>query len=431
MKRLLATVLTLTMLLGLMSGCQNQQENSSEEEPASSSSSEDTLSDAPVTLNFMLNSPELTDYYNDMAAAYKEERPNVTIDMEILQNDYQTVLASRLNSGEVPDLFLSSAYNDNKVYADYIYILNDEPFMDNIQPELLASVTEGEDITGYPFLVQSHAFIYNKDLFEEAGITELPTTLDDYREVCEKLVAAGIQPFSTGFAEWWILPQTTYPLMSDAYDGDYDALFDDVESGKLAFGDLPQVEFALDMLDLIKEYGGDKPMESTNDIQISDLANGKVAMIHNGNWAEQNILDINPDLNLGYLGHPRMDGESPIAVDNNLTFRVAKDSENLDEVLTFLEWLTNSEYGQKWIPEVIKQLSPQVGAEAPNTQLGEETVAAQEAGNTCPWWIFKGPGGTEQPFGTAFQDYVAGTTDREATKQVLSQLFVDAYEAQQ
>ena len=42
-----------------------------------------------------------------------------------------------LNSGEVPDLFLSSAYSDNTLYADYIYNLDDEEFMKNFSETTL------------------------------------------------------------------------------------------------------------------------------------------------------------------------------------------------------------------------------------------------------------------------------------------------------
>ena len=59
----------------------------------------------------------------------------------------------------------------------------------------------------------------------------------------------------------------------------------------------------------------------------------------------------------------------------------------------------------------------------------DETAAAQDNSVTCPWWIFKGPEGVEEPFGTAFQNYVAGNADRDETKEVLTQLFVDAYDA--
>lgn len=383
----------------------------------------------PVELYFMFNGPEYTDYYYDLIDHYTEEHPNVSIELEILQNDYQTVLRSRLNSGDVPDLFLSSAYSDNTLYADYIYNLEGEEFIKNFPETTLTSVTEDGHVTGMPFLVQSHGFIYNKALFAEAGITELPATLDELRAVCEQLSAAGIQPFSSGFGEWWILPQTVYPSMSDAYDGDYDALFDDVESGELAFGDLPQVDFAFDLLDLIKEYSGDKPMESTNDLQCSDFATGKVAMIHNGSWDEASIRAIDEDIDIGYVYMPRMDDTAVLAVESNLTFRVAKDSEKLDTVLDFLNYMCTSDYGRSWIPEVIGDISPLTGAEAPDTQLAAETTVAQDAAQTCPWWIFKGPEGIEEPFGTAFQNYVAGNADRDETKETLTQLFVDAYDA--
>ena len=165
-------------------------------------------------------------------------------------------------------------------------------------------------------------------------------------------------------------------------------------------------------------------------MQCSDFATGKVAIIHQGSWAEDTIRSINPDIDIGYLEAPRMDGKSVIAVESNLTFRVYKDSKNRAAVLDFLNWLSTSDYGKKWIPEVIKQISPLAGAEAPDTQLAKATVAAQNANITCPWWIFKGPDGIEQPFGTAFQNYVAGVTTRKQTKEALTKVFTDAYEAQ-
>lgn len=440
MKKAITFVLTLAMGMSLLAGCGsgNNAGTADTEAVGSETAGQESTEAADtaaaegekITLNFMLNSPELTEYYNSAAEAYHKEHPNVTIEMEILQNDYQTVLKTRLNSGDVPDVFLTSAYNDNKVYKDYSYILNDEPFMENIQEAILTSATLDGEVTGYPFVVQSHSFIYNKALFEQAGITTLPSTLEEYKAACEKLVAAGIQPFSTGFAEWWVLPQTTYPSMSDAYNGDYEKLFADVESGTLEFGNLEQVDFVLDLLDMIKEYGGDKPMESTFDVQVSDFASGKVAIIHQGSWAEDSIRSVTSDIDLGYLQAPRMDGSSTIAVESNLIFRIYKDGEHLAEVLKFFDWLTNSEYGKQWIPNEIKQISPQVGAKAPDTQLAKETVAAQERNGTCPWWIFKGPDGIENPFGTAFQNYVAGTTSRDETKAALTQLFADAYDAQ-
>ncbi|OCN02658.1 hypothetical protein A7X67_18945 [Clostridium sp. W14A] len=427
LKRLIALSVCAALLIGALAGCSGGGTSASSGTNSTAGSSQ---SSQPVTLNFMLNSPELTDQYKAMVTEYKKVAPSITINMTIIQNDYQTVLKSKLNSGDIPDLFMSSAYNDNKVYRDYTYDLTNESFMKDIDPQFLQSVKLDGKVTGYPFLVQSHSFIYNKKLFQQAGITALPATLDEYKSACEKLQAKGIQPLSSGFAEWWVLPQMTYPSMSDAYKGDYSSLFTDVKSGKLKFGDLPQVDFALDLIDLVKKYSGSKPMESTADMQVSDFANGKVAMIHQGSWEEDSIRKINSNIDMGYLDAPRLDGKSVVAVDTNLTMRVSKDSKNLKDVLSFLDWLTTSDYGKKWIPQVIKQISPQKGAASPDTQLAKETAQAEADSSTCQWWIFNGPDGIEQPFGTAFQNYAAGTATRQQTKDALTKVFVDAFNAE-
>lgn len=418
MNKKLSILLASSMLTIALTGCNN-----------GSSSGSKKSADAPVTLNFMMNSPELTDQYNDMVAAYKKVKPNVTINLQILQNDYQTVLKTKLNSGDAPDLFMSSAYNDNKVYKDYEYDLDNEAFIKNIDSSMLTSTKLDGHQTGYPFLVQSHSFIYNKDLFTKAGITTLPKTLNDFKDVCSKLKAIGIQPFSSGFAEWWVMPQIVYPAMSDANNENYAELFKKVESGSQKFGDLQQIDFALNLIDLIKANSGNKPMETTFDMQVSDLASGKVAMIHQGSWAEDSILKVNSNIHLGFINTPRSDGKDVLAVDSNLTFRVYKDSANRQAVLDWLNWLTTSDYGKAWIPEKIKQISPQSGAKMPDTMLAKDTGTALASKNTAPWWIFEGPDGIEQPLGVALQNYAAGT-GRQQTKDAITKVFADAYNAQ-
>ena len=79
-------------------------------------------------------------------------------------------------------------------------------------------------VTGYPFLVQSFSFIYNKKVFADAGIKTLPRTMKEYEAACQKLVANGIQPFATGFKEWWVFPQTAWQVLApikESYGGDF------------------------------------------------------------------------------------------------------------------------------------------------------------------------------------------------------------------
>jgi len=387
------------------------------------------------TVDLLFYSPELQEQYNDMAATYKAAT-GVTLNITVLQTDYRTVLNSRVNSGDVPDVFMSSAYADNKTYKDYVYDLTNQDFIKQISPTALQGVTVDGKITGYPFLVQSHSFIYNKAVFDKVGITQLPKTISELRAVAEKIQAAGIQPFATGFKEFWVLPQTAWQVLAPVAKkyGGFQSFADKLNDGSLTFSKIPEMKNVFDLLDLIKQYGGPKPNESDFNDQTSSLATGKVAIIHQGNWAEDTIRKINPDVQLGFMPGPT-DGnasDAGIMFDSNQTIRIAKDGKHLQAALEWLRWLTTSDYGKNWIPGKIKQLSPIIGASAPDSQVAQATVKLINSGVPAyPWFYQMWPTGTEQTLGAILQGYCAGQTDRAQTLQALDTQYAKIAKAAQ
>lgn len=385
---------------------------------------EEPTSSMPATLNVLFYSPELTEQYNDMAAAYKAQT-GVTLDITVLQADYRSVLTSKINSGDIPDIFMSSAYADNSTYKDYYFDLSNEAFIKLLQPSALQGVTVGGKVIGYPFLVQSHSFIYNKKIFADLGITKLPKTLMEFEATAQKIQAAGIQPFATGYKEFWVLPQTAWqalaPVVEKKYGG-YSKFVAALNDGSLKFKNVPEMTQVFDLLDLIKKYGGPKPNESDFNDQTSAIATGKVAIIHQGNWAEGTIRKTNPNADIGYLVGPAGNdaGAAGIMFDSNQTIRISKDSKNLKASLEWLNWITTSEYGKNWIPGKIKQMSPIIGASAPEAQIAQATaklLADKTPG--YPWYYQMFPTGTEQQLGAILQGYCAGITDRAATLDAL------------
>ena len=101
--------------------------------------------------------------------------------------------------------------------------------------------------------------------------------------------------------------------------------------------------------------------------------------------------------------------------DSNQTIRVAKDGPNVKDALAWLRWLTTSDYGKKWIPDKIKQLSPIKGAKAPSAQLAQATVSllAAKAPNYS-WYYQRFPTGTEQGLGHHPPGLLRGTDQQGA-----------------
>ena len=69
---------------------------------------------------------------------------------------------------------------------------------DSLLPGLVHSCTvDGKDV-GMPSEVMMVGFYYNKDLFQQAGIEEVPVTYEEFLDAVDKLNAAGITPLTVG-----------------------------------------------------------------------------------------------------------------------------------------------------------------------------------------------------------------------------------------
>lgn len=387
----------------------------------------------PVTLKILQYAPEMTDAMHDMAREYHKQFPDVTLEFTILQTDYVPVLKARLNSGDLPDVFMTGAYNDNVTYKDYCYDLTQDPAIKNVEPSALTGVKLGGRVLGFPFIMQSYSFIYNKKVFRDAGITKLPRTLSEYEAVCAQLKSKGITPFGTGYREWWVLEQTMTNLFGQV-GGNYATLFKNLNGGKAKFSQLKQVRSVFDWVDLTVKYGEAKPLETDFNAQCALLANGKVAMIHQGSWAEGAIRKINPDAEIGFLlvSADNNPAHAGLMVDSNITYRICKQSKNRQAALNWLKWVATSEYGKKFVPEKTDQISTVKGAPFPKAQLAEDTANyIKQKVKTYPWLKGYWPDGCEMQLPTVLQSYVAKSKTKDQVLKEWDQIWIKCVRASQ
>ncbi|MEI7025849.1 ABC transporter substrate-binding protein [Paenibacillus sp. y28] len=389
-----------------------------------------TAEGQPVTLEILQYSPEMSEAMHNLAEEYHKQNPNVTVNVTIHQDDYFTLLKTKINAGDTPDIFMTGAYNDNVTYQDYAYDLTHEDFMSQIVDSAKTGVTLNGKVIGYPLILQAHSFIYNKKLFADAGITELPKTFTQLEDAAKKLQAKGVTPFANGYKEWWVLEQTFTQEMA-AVGGDYPKLFGELNSGTKKVSDIKEAMNVFPLIDLTLKYGNAKPLETDANSQIALFAQGKAAMMHQGTWAEESIRKIDPNLEIGFLPGPVGEDASKagLMVDSNITYRINKDSKNLQEVLKFFRWLTTSDYGKNFIPSQVKQISTIKGAPFPDAQLAKETSAFLEKGVTYPWVKGYWPDGYEQQSGQILQKYIGGASTKEQTASELDTTWKKLVEA--
>src|SRR5690349_2628807 len=166
-------------------------------------------SSGPVTLTFWTNAtpgPGLT-YFQNAIKAYDTLHPNVTINMQNIQNeDYDGKLQTALNSNSTPDIFFQrgggkmlAMVNANKVQPLTLTAAD--------QQNVSAAAVTGETINGkvyaIPLDVQPEGIYYSKDLFQQAGITATPTTIPELEADVAKLKAIKVAPIAVGAKDAW------------------------------------------------------------------------------------------------------------------------------------------------------------------------------------------------------------------------------------
>lgn len=158
----------------------------------------------------------LAKVYEAQIAAFMEENPDITVEnLSIYEEDaYNTKLKSLIATGETPDIFYYPGIAGLSEWAQNGVIMNVEPLFEEDE-EWSARFVDGAletyrlDSYGVPGIyaipneLNVDGVFYNKKLFEQAGITELPETMDDLYDAVAKLNEAGITPWVVGEKSTW------------------------------------------------------------------------------------------------------------------------------------------------------------------------------------------------------------------------------------
>lgn len=382
-----------------------------------------------VTLNVFDAHAYGLDEYDEMVKAFEESHPGVTVDVQHAANDYDTLLQSRVNSDDIPDVFDAEAGTKAKMYYDYAYDWsNDTEVLDKFNED---AVNLGKDDEGnvktLPWTYENMGLIYNKDCFEKAGIDKLPTNMDELEEACKKLKDAGITPFALAAKETWVLGQVATHFMIDK-DKTAAETVDAIKSGETAFADMPNWGNLYKFLDLAVEYGPDKPLEVDWETSENMLANGEAAMIHMGDWCQSTLDSFNPDANLAFLPFPVGAGEDDATVLSscNWTYIVNKDSKNLDLAKEYCEFILTSEEGQKWMAEGVGAVPGAKSDMEVTGALANDAKTYIDAGKTNGWIHTIAPGSYADECGPYIQSYMLGDMSADEVTQLFQDFWTSA-----
>ncbi|HEY0186353.1 MAG TPA: sugar ABC transporter substrate-binding protein [Cellulomonas sp.] len=163
------------------------------------------------------------DEWDTILADFEEEN-DVDVEVTIVPwESYEEKILTGMSSGEGPDVTLMWASMMGDYMASGAITSLDDYIADEDTSDYLyldKGVFDGQQ-WAVPFMVGgARVMFYNQDLLTQAGVTEVPTTWDEFLDACAKLKAAGI----TAVIQTWgdtsgSLNDTFMPLLWQA-DGD-------------------------------------------------------------------------------------------------------------------------------------------------------------------------------------------------------------------
>lgn len=198
MRKIVALLLAAIMVFGLCA-CGSK---TAEPGTAPAAAAEDKPTAAPaenvnlVWGDWMLSEDAYVDIYGKMVKDFDNSRDDITV--ETYTQPYSSYLDQLLiaaAAGNGPDAAHIKAewlpqFLALGVVKDLYPYVSEETLSDFSESSIEAATIDGK-LMGMPWFCNAYAMFYNKDLLEQAGITELPKTMDELMGAAAKISALG------------------------------------------------------------------------------------------------------------------------------------------------------------------------------------------------------------------------------------------------
>lgn len=351
MKKLLSLALATVLVLTLLAGCGGATSSAPASTAAPAASTPAAASDEPITMKWALWDIDATAYYQPLIDAYKEQNPNVTIEMvDLGSTDYQTVLATQL-SGGADDLDIITV-KDIPGYANLVNLGMLEPLNDyntndtSLYGGTIEQITVDGNYYAVPFRSDFWVVFYNKDLFDAANV-EYPTndmTLDEYDALARQVTSgSGAEKVYGCHYHTWRSAVQLFGILdgqNTIVDGAYDFL-------------QPYYERILAEQDegICMDYA---TLKTASTHYSGVFYNNQVAMMNMGSWFIATQIEKVKDgeslaANWGIVKYPHPDGvEAGTTLGTITSLAVNSKSANKQAAADFINFVCGEE-GQKVI----------------------------------------------------------------------------------
>lgn len=312
---------------------------------------------------------------------------------------------------QAPDIVQSWGGSVMGGYADAGRLLDLTSELSAIPGSKAASAAMSWKGTTYgiaPFFAIAGIFL-NEGIFKAQGL-KAPTTIAEMEATCDKLLAAGIQPFACGAKDKWP-PLAMYMYLVNRVGGN---AFGNAQGRSLGFDSDAFVKAAqIYQKWVAKGYFGSKPLGESYDDSQQQMATGKAAMQVTGSWMCANFANKEfTDQTIGFYAFPVLEGGVGKATDcmgmTDIGFiATAKAKDKKEAVVRFFKYAMSVEVCSAEPGRICSV----PGVKAPSALTGMASTVFTRAESVQFWWDQDLPPTVTSPLNDTIQTFFIPGTD--------------------
>ena len=309
-----------------------------------------------VNITIFNSKMEIQSQMEEMAAEYTE-KTGVGVEVYYSSDTVAAHLSTKYASNEPYTLSMVDAKDVYALAAEHALDLSDQDWVNDTTQE----ITIDDKVYGFPVCIEARGIIYNADAikntlgkdFDPASIK----TTEDFKAICDELVAGGMAAPTGVMKEDWSLAAH---FLAEVYEQqeDPDAFIAGIKDGSIKLADDPKFNALMDTFDVLKAYNYAKEgaISAEREITEQKLAEGEIAFMFGGNWDWSVLNEYDYSENMGMMPVPNNsgDGTNEKLVGGGSKYFFIDSSENTSPeqqqaAKDFLNWLVYDEEGQDFI----------------------------------------------------------------------------------
>lgn len=316
------------------------------------------IADDKVSITIFNSKMEIQSQFEEMAEKYAEDN-GINVEVYYTNDTVSAHLATKYSSGDPYTLAMVDAKDIYSLAKDHAIDMSDQEWVKNTN----YAIGIDDQINGFPMSVEARGLIYNADAIEAiTGETFNPEdykTLDSFKELIEQLKEGGMETPTGIMKEDWSLGGHFLSQVSEEQP-DVEEFITKLHESEADLINNEKFNSLMDFFDVMKEnnYAKDSAIAAEREVTEMMLAEGEIAFMYGGNWDWSVINAYDYTENMGMMPIPQNtdDGTNEKLVGGGSKYFMIDSSDTTTDeqrqaALDFLEWLADSEEGQKFITE--------------------------------------------------------------------------------